>query len=77
MLICTDLASRGLDTLHVNHVINYDFPRSPLDYLHRVGRTGRAGRGGIVTNLVTKKDQVMADFVQLLAKRNQPLSTAL
>ena len=43
MLSCTDLASRGLNTLRVHHVVNYDFPSNAADYLHRVGRVGRVG----------------------------------
>ena len=40
---CTDLMSRGIDTHNVSHVINYDFPLNPADYIHRVGRVGRVG----------------------------------
>ena len=43
IMSCTDLVSRGLDTKNVNHVINYDFPLNPADYIHRVGRVGRVG----------------------------------
>jgi len=43
VLSCTDLASRGLNTLNVHHVVNYDFPSNAADYLHRVGRVGRVG----------------------------------
>eukprot|EP00127_Corallochytrium_limacisporum_P006497 Clim_evm28s229 gene=Clim_evmTU28s229 len=60
VLICTDLASRGLDVLPVNHVVNVDFPKNPLDYVHRVGRTGRAGTMGRATSLVTKAEQEAA-----------------
>ena len=58
ILSCTDLASRGIDTGNVEHVINYDFPISMTDYLHRVGRVGRAGsnvQNCKVTNLVCGK----------------------
>ncbi len=61
VLSCTDLASRGLDTSNVHHVINYEFPLNMSDYIHRVGRAGRVGspQGAKVTNLVGGKIQVM------------------
>lgn len=46
VLIATDLVGRGMDFLGVNLVVNFDFPKSTMDYIHRVGRTGRAGRAG-------------------------------
>jgi superfamily II DNA/RNA helicase len=51
-LIATDLAARGLDVDDITHVINFDPPRTPDDYVHRVGRTGRAGRSGTGVTLV-------------------------
>ena len=46
VLVATDLIGRGMDFLGVNTVVNFDFPNSTTDYIHRVGRTGRAGRSG-------------------------------
>eukprot|EP00960_Hanusia_phi_P044786 756811-Hanusia_phi.AAC.10 len=43
ILVATDIIARGIDTVHVSHVINFDFPLNPVDYLHRIGRTGRGG----------------------------------
>ncbi|KAH0831004.1 ATP-dependent RNA helicase dbp8 [Fonsecaea pedrosoi] len=56
ILISTDVASRGLDIPEVNFVINYDVPRNPVDYVHRVGRTARAGREGTSITFVGQRD---------------------
>ena len=46
LLVATDVAARGLDIERLSHVINYDVPEQPEDYIHRIGRTGRAGKRG-------------------------------
>jgi superfamily II DNA/RNA helicase len=56
VLVATDVASRGLDIPVVDLVVNYDVPRDPADYVHRVGRTARAGRAGRAVALVTERD---------------------
>ena len=57
VLVATDIASRGLDIETVSHVINYDVPATPDDYIHRIGRTGRAERTGDAFTLVTHEDR--------------------
>ena len=52
-LIATDVAARGIDIDDISHVINYDVPASPEDYIHRVGRTARAGREGVALTMIT------------------------
>ena len=61
IMISTDLASRGIDMQDIGHVINFDFPSSVVDYIHRIGRTGRMERSGKVTSLLQKKDMVLAE----------------
>lgn len=74
-LICTDIAARGLDIPSVDHVVMFDFPLNPIDYLHRSGRTGRAGRPGRVTALVAKRDIVLARAIQSSISKNLPLDS--
>ncbi len=56
-LVASDVAARGLDIPAVSHVINFDVPHHPDDYVHRIGRTGRAGRSGEAVSLVTPGDE--------------------
>jgi ATP-dependent RNA helicase RhlE len=53
VLVTTDLAARGIDIPGLEVVVNYDLPRSPNDYVHRIGRTGRAGASGVAVSLVS------------------------
>jgi ATP-dependent RNA helicase RhlE len=59
ILVATDLAARGIDVTRISHVINYDVPSTPEDYIHRIGRTGRATRNGEAFTLVTGEDKAM------------------
>ncbi|HET6518590.1 MAG TPA: DEAD/DEAH box helicase [Geminicoccaceae bacterium] len=56
VLVATDVAARGLDFQGISHVINFDLPSAPEDYIHRIGRTGRAGATGIAVSLVAPDD---------------------
>ncbi len=57
VLVATDVAARGLDIPHIEHVINYDLPQCAEDYIHRIGRTARAGAKGEALNLVAPSDK--------------------
>ena len=56
VLVATDLVSRGIDIPNLPTVINYELPRSPKDFIHRIGRTGRAGAVGAAISLLTEDD---------------------
>mgnify|MGYP001583562427 CR=1 FL=1 len=56
VLVCTDIAARGLDIKNVSHVYNYDSPKNSKEYIHRIGRTARAGKDGIAISLVSQRD---------------------
>ena len=57
VMVATDLISRGIDIKFLPHVINYELPRSPKDYVHRIGRTGRAESPGEAISFITPEDQ--------------------
>lgn len=73
ILVCTDLAARGLDVPTVEHVIMFDFPLNALDYLHRSGRTARGMNEGKVTAMVTKRDKVLATAIERAVQRGESL----
>ncbi len=66
ILVATDIAARGIDINKLSHVVNYDLPRSPLDYIHRIGRTGRAGQSGVAISFIGREDE---QHFKLIEKR--------
>lgn len=68
VLVATDVAARGLDISRLPAVVNYDLPRSPADYIHRIGRTGRAGESGVAISFITAENE--AHF-RLIEKRHK------
>ncbi|MGE5088123.1 MAG: DEAD/DEAH box helicase [Candidatus Levyibacteriota bacterium] len=71
-LIATDIAARGIDIDQLPHVINYDLPNVPEDYVHRIGRTGRAGATGEAVSLVSADDRGFLRDIEKLIKRAIP-----
>ncbi|MBU1172051.1 MAG: DEAD/DEAH box helicase [Proteobacteria bacterium] len=65
-LVATDLAARGLDISNLPYVVNYDMPRIPEDYIHRIGRTGRAGVSGIAISLVSPEEKPILQAIETL-----------
>ncbi len=57
ILVATDVAARGIDVPTISHIVNFDLPNSPEDYVHRIGRTGRAGKSGIAIAFASPKDR--------------------
>ena len=57
ILVATDVAARGLDIAHIEHVINYDLPQKTEDYIHRIGRTARAGKKGAALSFISENDK--------------------
>ena len=69
MLVATDIAARGLDIDKLPHVVNYELPHVPEDYVHRIGRTGRAGSEGEALSLVcVDEHRLLKDIEKLLRK---------
>ena len=70
LLVCSDVAARGLDIPDVSHVVNYDAPHHAEDYVHRIGRTGRAGKTGVALTIVSRADQkAIAEIEKLIARK--------
>ncbi|MBI9021224.1 MAG: C-terminal helicase domain-containing protein, partial [Verrucomicrobia bacterium] len=72
VLIATDIAARGIDIQNLSTVVNYDLPRSPVDYIHRIGRTGRAGADGVAVSFVDHSDQAFFNVIEKRTKQQPP-----
>lgn len=72
VLVATDVASRGIDIKGVTHVINYDLPREPEAYVHRIGRTGRAGAEGIAISFCTPDERSELRAIEKLVRHKLP-----
>jgi ATP-dependent RNA helicase RhlE len=72
VLVATDIAARGIDIDQLPHVVNYDLPNVPEDYVHRIGRTGRAGANGEAVSLVCVDEHDMLKNIEKLIKQSLP-----
>ncbi len=72
VLVATDIAARGIDIDQLPHVVNYDLPNIPEDYVHRIGRTGRAGAKGEAVSLVCVDEHEMLKDIEKLIKQTLP-----
>jgi ATP-dependent RNA helicase RhlE len=73
VLVATDIAARGLDIDQLPHVVNFELPNVPEDYIHRIGRTGRAGSSGAAISLVDKEELQFLRDIERLIKREIPV----
>jgi ATP-dependent RNA helicase RhlE len=71
-LVATDISARGIDIDQLPHVVNYDLPNVPEDYVHRIGRTGRAGSNGVAVSLVCIDEHDMLKDIERLIKQSLP-----
>ncbi|CCQ74396.1 DEAD/DEAH box helicase [Magnetospira sp. QH-2] len=69
LLVCSDVAARGIDVSDLSHVFNFDVPTHAEDYIHRIGRTGRAGKEGVAFTLAVSDESKYIDAIQRLLKK--------
>jgi ATP-dependent RNA helicase RhlE len=75
VLVATDIAARGLDIERLPHVVNFELPQVPEDYVHRIGRTGRAGSNGVALSLVSAEERKQLKDIQKLLKKQIPTAS--
>jgi ATP-dependent RNA helicase RhlE len=75
VLVATDIAARGIDIDQLPHVVNFELPNVPEDYVHRIGRTGRAGATGEAVSLVCLDEEIFLKDIERLIKRSIPRET--
>ncbi len=73
VLVATDIAARGIDIIELPHVVNFELPNVPEDYVHRIGRTGRAGSNGEASSLVCVDEKKLLNDIERLIKREIPV----
>ncbi|MAI85224.1 MAG: ATP-dependent RNA helicase [Rickettsiales bacterium] len=77
VLVATDVAARGLDIPHIQHVINYDLPQRTEDYIHRIGRTARAGKKGSALSFVSENEKnIWNNICKLITPENENISSS-
>ena len=72
-IIATDIVARGIDVAEVTHVINFDVPEVPENYIHRIGRTGRADKKGIAITFITEKEKPLVKAIESLMNHSIPV----
>ena len=74
VLVATDIAARGIDVKNISHVVNYDLPNEPENYIHRIGRTARAGKGGVAYSFCCASDRNFLNQIERITKRKTPIA---
>jgi len=75
VLVATDVAARGIDVQTISHVINFDLPKNPEDYVHRIGRTGRAGRSGVAISFASGRERFQVKAIERYTKNTIAVHT--
>jgi len=76
VLVATDVAARGIDLQDLTHVVNFELPQVPEDYVHRIGRTGRAGKSGTAITLIAPEDRAQLQKIEKILKYSIPEARA-